>query len=153
MDSHTVIKPHPDAYCCNMLMISPMCVLGRIQNQQLALIHNWLVEHRIRLQLNIQDCMLPMWFHVGRHKLWHPYPHVSGLYVERQTYLGLNLMLTCHVTLRFPVCVKLKMSYYLYLIKTHCKVLKYHIMKLMIEILHGVFPFDLYKCVCLGIIT
>ena len=45
-----------------------------IMNQQLALIHDWLVEHRMKL--NVQKSRV-MWFHVRRHKLQHSYPRVS----------------------------------------------------------------------------
>ena len=43
-----------------------------VMNQQLALIHDWLVEHW--MGLNVQKSRV-MWFHVGKRKLRHPYPH------------------------------------------------------------------------------
>ena len=67
----------------------------------------------------------------------HPCPHVLINRVtlqttEQQIYLGLHfdtcLSWNSHVSY---VCKK--MSYYLYLIKTHCKVLKSDVMKLLIE--------------------
>ena len=94
-------------------------------NQQLALIHDWLVEHRMKL--NVQKSCV-MWFHVGRRKLQDLYPHVSinGVTLqttEWQTYLGLNFD-TCLSWDSQVSYVCKKMSYYLHLIKTHCKVLK-----------------------------
>ena len=63
-----------------------------VMNQQLALIHDWLGEHQMKL--NVQKSRV-MWFHVRRRKLQHSYPRVSinGVTLqttERQTYLGLN---------------------------------------------------------------
>ena len=60
-----------------------------VMNRQLVLIHNWLVEHGMRL--NVQKSHV-MWFHAGRHKLKHPHPPVSinGVTLqptEQQTYL------------------------------------------------------------------
>lgn len=105
-----------------------------IMNQQLALIHDWLVEHRMRL--NVQKSRI-MWFRAGRCKLQHPYPHVSinGVTLqttERQTYLGLSFDACFSWDSQVSNICK-KMSYYLYLIKSHCKVLKFDIMKLLIE--------------------
>ena len=50
-----------------------------VMNQQLASIYDWLVEHR--MQLNVQKSRV-MWFQVGRPKLQHPYPQVlmNGVY-------------------------------------------------------------------------
>ena len=105
-----------------------------LMNQQLALIHDWLVEHRMRL--NVQKSRI-MWFRAGRCKLQHPYPHVSinGVTLqttERQTYLGLSFDACFSWDSQVSNICK-KMSYYLYLIKSHCKVLKFDIMKLLIE--------------------
>ena len=57
------------------------------------------------------------------------------LATEQQTYLGLNFD-TCLSWDNWDSQVSYvckKMLYYLYLIKTHCKVLKYDVMKLLIE--------------------
>ena len=63
-----------------------------VMNQQFALIYDWLVEHR--MGLNVQKLRV-MWFHVGKRKLRHPYPHVliNGVTLqttEQQTHLGLH---------------------------------------------------------------
>ena len=103
-------------------------------NQQLTLIHEWLVEHRMKL--NVQKLHV-MWFRVGRRKLQHSYPHISvdGVTLqttEQQTYLGLNF--DTHLSWDSQVSnVCKKMSYYLYLIKSHYRVLKFDVMKLLIE--------------------
>ena len=103
-----------------------------VMNQQLALIHDWLVEHRMRL--NVQKSRV-MWFCVGRRKLQRSYSHVSidGVTLqttEQQTYLGLNF--DTHLSWDSQVSnVCKKMSYYLYLIKSHCRVLKFEVMKLL----------------------
>jgi len=44
-----------------------------------------------------------------------------------------SLILACHGILRFPLNVCKKMLYYLYLIKSHYNVLKFDVMKLLIE--------------------
>ena len=86
-----------------------------VMNQQLALIHDWLVEHRMRL--NVQKSRV-MRFHVGRRKLQYPYPHVSinGVTLqttEQQTYLG--LIFDTHLWDSQVSNVCKKMSYYLML--------------------------------------
>ena len=87
-------------------------VTASVMNQQLALIHDWLVEHRMRL--NVQKSRV-MWFRVGRRKLQHLYPHISidGVTLqttEQQIYLGLNFDTLVMGFSGFQ-CFK-KMSYY-----------------------------------------
>ena len=63
-----------------------------VMNQQLASIYDWLVEHRMRLNVHKSHVM---WFQVWRCKLQHPYPQVlmNGVTLqttEQMTYLGLK---------------------------------------------------------------
>ena len=63
-----------------------------LMNQQLSLIHNWLVQHR--MSLNIQKSRV-LWFHIGKRKKQRQlYPSISINDItlqatERQRYLGL----------------------------------------------------------------
>ena len=45
-----------------------------VMNQQLALIHDWLVEHRMRLNVHKSHVK---WFHVGKCKLKSPHLQIS----------------------------------------------------------------------------
>ena len=47
---------------------------ANVINQQLTLIHDWLVKHR--LTLNVQKSRV-LWFHIGRQKKQQPYPNIS----------------------------------------------------------------------------
>ena len=113
---------------------SDPAAIASVTNRQLALIHDWLVEHRMRF--NEQKSHV-MWFHVGKYKLKSPHVPISihGVTLtntERQKYLGLifNTQLSWDFQMS-NVCKK--MSYYLYMIKSHGKVLNFAIMKLLIE--------------------
>ena len=95
-----------------------------VMNQQLTSIYDWLVEHRMRL--NVQKSRV-MWFQVGRCKQQHPYPQVlmNGVTLQttkQMTYLGLKFD-TCLSWDSQVSNVCEKMSYYLYLTKSHCNVL------------------------------
>ena len=52
----------------------PAATATSVMNRQLALIHDWLVEHRMRL--NIQKLHV-MWFYVGKRKLKSPHLQIS----------------------------------------------------------------------------
>ena len=92
-------------------------------NQQLFLIHDWLVQHK--MSLNMQKSHV-RWFHIGKRKKQRQlYPSISSNDItlqatERQRYLGLVFDSKLSWDLQIPNVCK-KMSNYLHLIKLHSR--------------------------------
>ena len=80
-------------------------VTASVMNQQLTLIHNWLVEHRMRL--NVQKSCV-MWFHIGRRKYIHTFQLMGSPYelLNSRNIWDLLLTLACHGIFRSLMFVK-----------------------------------------------
>ena len=101
---------------------------------QLSLIQHWVLQSRMRINFTKSSVM---WFSASSRAAGILYPLISIDGVEltvtmKQKYLG--LIFDCSLSWAHHVAkVCSKMSYYLYLLRTHRHVIDYNLMKMLLE--------------------